>query len=43
MPALHAAPAVVAALQAMPGALAALPGLRLVAEPGLALGREELR
>jgi ribonuclease G len=43
VPTLHAAPAVVAALQAMPEALAELPGLRLVAEPGLAPGREELR
>jgi hypothetical protein len=43
LPALHAAPAVVAALRAMPEAVAALPGLRLVAEPGLAPGREELR
>jgi hypothetical protein len=34
---------VVAALQSMPEALAELPGLRLVAEPRLAPGREELR
>jgi Ribonuclease G/E len=43
MPALHAAPAVVTALEALPDALASLPGLRLVSEPGLAPGREELR
>jgi Ribonuclease G/E len=43
LPALHASPAVVAALRAMPAALAELPGLRLMAEPGLAPGREELR
>lgn len=43
LPVLHAAPAVVAALHAMPEALGELPGLRLVAEPGLAPGREALR
>lgn len=43
LPALHAAPAVVAALRAMPEALAELPGLRLVEDPALPPGREELR
>jgi ribonuclease G len=41
--ALHAAPAVVAALQAMPEALAACAGVRLAAEPGMLPGREALR
>ncbi len=43
LPTLHAAPAVVAALQAMPEALAELPGIVLVPAPGLAPGAEELR
>lgn len=43
VPALHAAPAVVAALRALPEALAELPGLRLVADPALPPGAEMLR